>query len=164
MRLSAALVAISTVLFSLPLAAAARDYSIGALQILDAHAVGRARGAPVEVYMTVVNSSDSIDRIIDAYVPGARKAELHNDVVAGKVTTTPEVEDIPVPAHGKVDLRPGGYRIMVFDLPRSVHPGDPIPMEIEFELAGRANIAPVLSSPDASAKTTSGQPTDTPSQ
>jgi len=164
MRLTAVLVALSTVLFTVPLAAATRHYSIGPLQIIDPRAVGQVPGAPVEIYMTVVNSSDTVDRIIDAYVPGARKAELHNDVLNGKVMTTPEVEDIPVPAHGKVVLKPGGYRILVFDLPPNVRPGDQIPMEIEFELAGRANIVPVLSSPGAAAKTTSNQSTDTPTQ
>lgn len=163
MRLTGILVALCTVLLTVPLAAATRHYSLGPLQIINPRAVSRVPGAPVEVYMTVVNSSDTVDRIIDAYVPGARKAELHNDVLTGNVATTPEVEDIPVPAHGKVDLKPRGYRILVFDLPPSVHAGDSIPMEIEFELAGRANIAPVLSSPGA-AKTSSNQFTDTPTQ
>lgn len=163
MRLSAVVVALSSLLFALPAAAGAR-VTLGALQILNPRAVGQVPGAPVEVYMTVVNTSDTDDYIIDAYVPGARKAELHDSTASGKATMAPEVDEIAVPAHGKVELKPGGYRIIVFDLPGSIRPGDPVPMEIEFDMAGRANISPILTMRGAAAKTTSGQPTDTPTQ
>ena len=159
MRLPAAVVAFCALLIAVPLAAVAHQYKVGGMVIVHPHAISLVPGRPIAVYMTVVNNSGATDRIIDVYVPHAEKAELHTSTMSGNVMQMQQVEEIVIPANGKVELKPGGYHIMVFGLAGPFKPGDRIPMEIEFDLAGRANIDAVVTKPGAADMNMSAPPT-----
>ena len=144
------------VLAALALPSAAQEYRLGSLLIVHPRAVSLIPGRPVVVYMTVVNQSDSIERIIAVHAPGARRAEMHQHVMSGEVMMMKAVNEIEVAAHGKAELKPGGFHIMLFDVAAALKPGDRIPMEIEFEFAGRANIEAVVTKPGAAGMDMSG--------
>ena len=164
MRLPAAVMAFCALLIALPLAAVAHEYKVGGMVIVNPHAISLVPGRPIDVYMTVENNSGSIDRIIDVYVPHAEKAELHTSTMSGNVMQMQQVEEIDIPANGKVELKPGGYHIVLFGLAGTLKPGDRIPMEIEFEFAGRANIEAVVTKPAAADMSMSGSSNDSPTQ
>jgi copper(I)-binding protein len=50
------------------------------------------------------------------------------------------VKSIPVPAGGTVELKPGGYHIMLPDLERDLKPGDTVPVTLRLERGGELRI------------------------
>jgi hypothetical protein len=147
MRLPAALALLCTLLTVAVAPSAAYEYRLGPLIIGNPHAISLIPGRPVVVYMTVVNQSDQVDRIVSVYTRRAQKAELHQHVMSGDVMMMKEVNEIDVPPQGKAELKPGGFHIMLFGVATALKPGDRIPMEIEFEFAGRAKFEAVVTKP-----------------
>jgi len=148
---------VPAVMATLALPAAAKDYRLGSLVISNPYAVSREPGGPVNVYMTVKNESGSVERIIEAYASSASRSELHQQAKAGDPQSMQELDSIDVPAGGKRELKPGGYHIVLFGMPGTLTPGDRIPLQIEFEFAGRADIEAVVTKPGAVGKTPATQ-------
>ncbi len=143
----AAFLLVPVVMAMLASPSAAKDYRLGSLVISDPYAVRPDPGGPVNVYMTVKNESDSIERIIEAYASSASRSELHQQAKTGDPESLQELDSIDVPAGGKLDLKPGAYHIVLFGMPGTLNVGDRIPLQIEFEFAGRANIEAVVTKP-----------------
>lgn len=51
-----------------------------------------------------------------------------------------QVEKIPVPADGTVELKPGGYHVMLFDLKKALAVGDTVEVTLTFEKAGQMTL------------------------
>jgi copper(I)-binding protein len=51
-----------------------------------------------------------------------------------------KIDRLDVPAGGKVELKPGGYHIMLIDLVRELKVGDKIEITLKFEKAGDVKI------------------------
>lgn len=85
------------------------------------------------IFMTIVNAGDGDDALLEAQVeaPGAI-ARIHA-VRDGRMVPGGR---LVVPAHGALELRPGGLHIMVFDLPPSAGPGDAFTLRLRFETSG----------------------------
>jgi copper(I)-binding protein len=48
------------------------------------------------------------------------------------------IDKLPLPAGKAVDLKPGGYHVMLFDLKQPLKAGDTVPLTLTFEdKAGR---------------------------
>ena len=164
MRNSTAFLLVPAVMAMLVLPAAAKDYRLGSLVISSPYAVSPDPGGPVNVYMTVKNESGSLERIIEVYASGATRSELHQQAKAGDPRSLQELDSLDVPAGGKLELKPGGYHIVLFGLPRTLTPGDGIPLQIEFEFAGRATIEAVVTKPGADGMAPATQSSDSQSQ
>jgi copper(I)-binding protein len=85
------------------------------------------------VFMSIANAGDGDDALVGASVevPGT-VTEIH-DVRDGKMVRS---ERVVVPAHGAVELRPGGLHIMVFKLPREVGAGSELKLRLRFQGSG----------------------------
>ena len=54
----------------------------------------------------------------------------------------------PVPANGTVELKPGGFHIMLMNLTEPLEAGDSVELELTFEKAGTVKVtAPVQAAP-----------------
>jgi len=96
-----------------------------------------AMGATSAIYMTVVNKGRESDRLVSASSDVAKHVELHQSIREGDVMRMQPVEGgIEVPAKGKVELKPGGYHIMLIDLTRELKPGDRFTVTLTFEKSG----------------------------
>ncbi len=94
-------------------------------------------GATSAVYMTIVNKGREADRLIGASSDVAKHVELHQSIREGDVMRMQPVEGgIEVPAKGKVELKPGGYHVMLIDLNRELKPGDHFSVTLTFEKSG----------------------------
>ncbi len=82
-------------------------------------------------YMTLRNLTDADLQIVAAESPVARVTELHDHVedTAGMMRMR-EVEAIVIPAHGKVELKPGGLHVMLIDLLEPLQQGQPVPITL----------------------------------
>ncbi len=88
------------------------------------------------VYMLIQNTGDRPDRLLHAHCDVAETVELHETKMEGGVMKMQPVEGIDVPAHGTVELKPGGLHVMLIGLKRDLNPGDTIEVELHFEEAG----------------------------
>jgi hypothetical protein len=102
-------------------------------------------GGTSAAYMTVVNNTDTDDAIIGAATDVAETVELHTvtEGESGMMQMRP-VEEIAVPANGEVELKPGGFHVMLIDLTQDLNEGDTVDLTLTLENAGEVEIsAPV---------------------
>jgi copper(I)-binding protein len=113
-------------------------------------------------YMKITVTED--DTITAASVPSsvADRAELHEttgsmadsgsmdnmenmDSMDGEkemdsMTGMKEVSSIKVPADGGVQLKPGGFHVMIMELKKPVSMGEKVPVTLTFEKAGKVTV------------------------
>ncbi len=91
-------------------------------------------------YMVIENKGKEADRLLDAISNASKITEIH-ETIEGKMR---RVKAIEVPAGGKVELKPGGYHIMLINLNRPLKEGDKVEMTLKFEKSGEIKVqAPV---------------------
>ena len=88
-------------------------------------------------YLVIENHGDTQDRLVAAELSVAGKVEIHESTESGGVARMRQVPDVPVPAHGTVELRPGGLHLMLMELRNPLREGDRLDGELVFERAGR---------------------------
>lgn len=116
-------------------------------------AEGQTTGA---AYMVVTGGKDA-DRLIEALAPTevAAMTEIHEtvpvaeaegdamegmDMEGGAELTMRPVEWIDVPAGGTVELKPGGYHVMLMELAKPLAAGDTFDLKLTFEQAGEQTV------------------------
>ena len=86
-------------------------------------------------FMTLRSASDA--RLVAAQSDAARAAEVHEMKMEGDVMRMREVQSVALPAGQTVELKPGGYHIMLLDLGRQIVEGETVPLTLVIETAGR---------------------------
>ena len=81
-------------------------------------------------FMVLHNASDRPIRVVDARSDVSRVTELHIHVHDKGVMRMRRVDFIEIPAHGKAELKPGGYHVMLIGLNHPLKPGDPVHLEL----------------------------------
>jgi copper(I)-binding protein/uncharacterized protein YcnI len=90
-------------------------------------------GTPTAAYLTVRNTGESDDAIVDASSPAAAVIELHQTTTAADGTMgMGPVAEVPVPAHGEAVLEPGGYHLMLIEPSAPLMVGDEVELTIVF--------------------------------
>lgn len=100
-------------------------------------------------YLVVENKGSSDDRLLRASADLSPKVQVHEVVTSGLTQQMQEVKDgIVVPAGGSVELKPGGYHIMLMDLPKPLEVGETVVLTLEFEKAGSMEVRANVEEPD----------------
>ena len=108
-------------------------------------------------YMTITSKDGDV--LTNASVPAeiAGMAQLHETTTSGAsmdatedepmadepmagMKGMKEVEQIDIPAGGSVQLKPGGYHIMLMELAKPIAAGDTVPVTLTFEKAGEVTV------------------------
>jgi len=104
----------------------------------------RVRATETDVtaaYFTIKNSG-AADRLvsvgIDASVAGM--AQLHTMVMQGGTAMMQQVQGIDLPANGSVELKPGGFHVMIMNVKRPLRTGETIAIHLRFENAGTVEV------------------------
>jgi copper(I)-binding protein len=120
--------------------ASAHDYTAGDIAIL--HPWTRAAGANGNGagYLRLRNGGGQPDRLLSAATPAARVAELHTMERDGDVMRMRPVRDIPIAPGTTVELRPGGFHIMMIGLTAPMQQGGRVPLTLRFERAGEVQV------------------------
>ena len=93
------------------------------------------------VYLTITNKSHDADRLLGASSDVAEKLQIHEMKVVNGTMEMREVSGgLPVPASGSVELKPGGYHVMLIGLKKPLKAGETIPLTLDFEKAGKVSI------------------------
>lgn len=71
--------------------------------------------------------------LISVSTPITARASLHEMSMQDGVMKMRAVPKIALPAGKTVELKPGGYHLMLMNLSRPLHPGDTVPVTLTFE-------------------------------
>ena len=86
------------------------------------------------VFMTLVNEGNEADRLLAARTAVAEVVEIHETRLEGDVMKMQLLPDgLEIPAEGKVELRPGGYHIMLIGIRHDLNVDDEFTVDLEFE-------------------------------
>jgi hypothetical protein len=94
-------------------------------------------------------------KLVAASSPVAGVVEIHEMVMDGNVMKMRAIAGLELPAGKAVELKPGGYHVMLMDLKQELKAGDAVPVTLVIEAAGgkRESVelkAPVKALADAS--------------
>ena len=85
----------------------------------------------------VIQSNGPADKLLSVTSDIARTIELHESTMSGGMMQMSPVSNIPIPVNGKVELKPGGFHMMLIGLTRPVKTGDKVQLTLNFEKAGK---------------------------
>ena len=91
---------------------------------------------PGAAYLVIQNNG-AADQLLSVTSDIAQTIELHESMESGGMMQMSPVSSIPIPANGKVELKPGGFHMMLIGLTRSVKTGDKVQLTLNFEKAGK---------------------------
>lgn len=72
-------------------------------------------------------------RLVEVRSSVAGIVEVHEMKMEGDVMRMRAMAALPLPAGQIVELKPGGYHVMLMDLKAAVKAGDPVPLTLVFE-------------------------------
>jgi copper(I)-binding protein len=124
-------------LLAIVAAMAGRAAAQAPLTVTSAWAREPVPGRPVTAAYAVVENPGGMEvQIVSASSDVAGKVELHEMVRSGDMMKMSPVKSIAVPAKGKVELKPGGLHIMLFELKKPLKDGDTIPLTLTTSTGG----------------------------
>lgn len=86
-------------------------------------------------------------RLVGIDTPVAEVAEVHEMKLEGQVMKMRAVPALPLPAGEPVQLRPGGFHVMLMDLKRPLAGGGQVPLVLRFEDAQGAPLTLAIQAP-----------------
>ena len=108
-----------------------------------AHAAGA--GETSAVYMSITNTGAEADRLVSVSCDAAGMTQAMESRMNGDVMSMSDVPAIDLPAGATLELKPGGYHIMLMGLVRELKAGNTISLTLKFEKAGTITLdVPVL--------------------
>ena len=121
--------------------ALADDYLAKTLRISSPFTRATPPGAKVAgAFLSIENQGKETDRLVSVSSPIAGLAQIHEMVVDGGLMKMRAVKGIDLKPGATVELRPGGYHVMLEDLKRPLQQGEQFPMLLTFEKAGVVEI------------------------
>jgi copper(I)-binding protein len=87
-------------------------------------------------YVTILNRGSAPDALVSATADAAKSVEVHETRnMAGMMMMEP-VPRIVLPPKARVELKPGGYHLMLIGLKHALGPGQTVTLTLVFERAG----------------------------
>jgi len=91
-------------------------------------------------YLVIQNNGAAEDRLLSVESDIAKTIELHATQESGGMLQMSPVPNIPVPANGRTELKPGGLHVMLIGLNRELKAGDKVQLTLNFEKAGKVPV------------------------
>ena len=82
-------------------------------------------------FMTLTSTEDA--KIVGASSPIAKKTEIHTSMMMNNVNQMHSVSSIPMKAGVPVEMKSGGYHVMLMDLVKPANAGDVVPIVFTIE-------------------------------
>lgn len=122
------------------------------LQTANARSFATAEGASTgAIFIDITNGGTTADRLVGASTGKAVRVELHESSVdeTTGVMAMRRVDGIDLPAGQTTALVPGGYHIMLFDLPMPLQEGETYDVTLDFERAEKMTVPVTVIAPGA---------------
>ncbi len=111
------------------------------LTILHPWARPAAEGQSSAAYLTIKNGGADSEKFVSAESPVAKKTELHETRDENGVMKMRAVKDgVEIKPGSSLELKPGGYHIMLIDLKKPLEVGATVPITITLAKAGTLNL------------------------
>jgi copper(I)-binding protein len=122
--------------------ALAGDYSVGTMQVGNPWTRVTPKGSAVAgAYMTISNKGNAPDRLVGGSSPVAGRFEVHSMVMEQGVAKMRPVEGgLEIKPGETVELKPGGFHVMLTGLKQPLEKGQKVKGTLEFEKAGKVDI------------------------
>ena len=131
---------IAAALSAAALGAQAQAAKAGAIRVESAYARATVVGQPAGGgFLRLVNAGAD-DRLVSASSEVAASVELHLMAMKGDVMQMRRVDAIDVKAGQTVDLKPGGYHLMLMGLKAPLKAGSSFPVKLKFEKSGEVTV------------------------
>jgi copper(I)-binding protein len=111
------------------------------IEIADPYARAMLPGAKVGGgYLKVLNKG-AADRLVSAHSERAASVQIHEMKMDGGIMVMRELKDgIGVPANATLELKPGGYHIMLMNVSQPFKEGEILKATLTFERAGPVEV------------------------
>lgn len=86
-------------------------------------------------FMKLQSARDA--RLVEARSPVAGVVEIHEMAMENNVMRMRAVPSLALPAGRAVELKPGGYHVMLMDLKQQMKQGETVPVTLVVETAGK---------------------------
>lgn len=93
-------------------------------------------GRPGGAYFHIENKGDTPDKLINVTSNISPRLEIHEHTMKDGVMKMSQVDHIEIKSGDNVELKPGGYHIMIFETASKYAEGDQIDLTLYFENAG----------------------------
>jgi len=114
---------------------------VGNLQIVKPSARVTAPGQSISsAYLTIENKGTTADRLVAVNFARAKEVQLHEMKMDGDKMMMRQMTGIDIPANGTVELKPGGYHLMLMGLDSPIKDGEQLKMTLQFEKAGKVDV------------------------
>ena len=98
-------------------------------------------------YAVIVNSGPKADRLLAVSISDAAMTEIHQSMESGGIMKMDALNGLDVPAGGRVEMKPGGYHLMIMGLTRPLKVGEGMNVIFKFrdggDVAVAAKVAPL---------------------
>ncbi|MDO8713280.1 MAG: copper chaperone PCu(A)C [Polynucleobacter sp.] len=131
---------VSVIGFGVAGLAQAQNAKVGPLQIENAYTRATVPGQMAAGGFMKVENKGVVDLLVSASSPAAGEVQLHEMAMEGNVMKMRQVKDIPVPAGGAVELKPGGMHLMFMNIKAPLVAGETIPVKLKFAKAGEVEV------------------------
>ena len=118
----------------------AHSYKVGDVDIGHPWTFNTPPGAKVGSAFLTLTSGKTDDKLVRAESPIAGKTEIHTHVNENGVMRMRAISHIEIGAGKSVELKPGGFHIMLFDLKQPIIKGEKFPITLTFEKAGQVQV------------------------
>jgi copper(I)-binding protein len=121
----------------------AQEVKAGDLVITHAWSRATPGGAKIAGgYLTIENKGAAPDRLTAVSGEIAGKVEIHEMAMNnGVMTMRPLEKGLEIEPGKTVKLAPGGYHLMLMDLKNPLKQGEKVPLELQFEKAGKVALS-----------------------
>jgi copper(I)-binding protein len=118
----------------------AQSAKVGSVQIENAYTRATVPGQQVAGGFMKIENKGAADQLISASSPVSGEVQLHEMAMEGNVMKMRQVKDIPVPAGGAVELKPGGLHLMFMNIKAPLVAGQNVPVKLKFAKAGEVEV------------------------
>jgi periplasmic copper chaperone A len=98
-------------------------------------------GSTSAAYMTIVNSGSTADALVRVSSDVAQVVELHTVEMDNNVARMRPVQEIPLPADGQVELKQGGYHVMLIGIKQNLAVGSTVNLTLTFQSGNEVTLA-----------------------
>jgi len=95
-------------------------------------------------YLTLTNPGATADRLIAVSTSAADKAEVHEVIMEKGVMQMRPAGPLTIEPGKTVELKPGGYHLMLLGLKQPLKAGDKLPLTLTFEKAGARDVTAAI--------------------
>ncbi|HEX5091929.1 MAG TPA: copper chaperone PCu(A)C [Burkholderiales bacterium] len=112
-------------------AALAAGLAQAQVEVKDAWVRGMVPGQDTTgAFLSITSKQDA--RLVGVRTPAAGMAELHRSTMEGGVMRMRPVESLLLPAGTPVELKPGGYHLMLMHVKQALKEGGKVPLTLEI--------------------------------